>query len=232
MGKAAAVNRLGLAMTVLATAALAALPFTVYRANRIVEGRPRDLFAALPAGVAATLVALVTGALLLSMFSRRPSLRLGAAAGALAALAVAVGLSAGYAIPPEAPFARVAPGAGFWLLMLALALIVVDALERLRFGPVARLLALAATAAAVALLLASGAWDDLSFLKEYANRADSFWREGGRHLLLVFGSLSAAIVDRVAARPRVPPLAPAARRRLASSQPDPNHSRASRCSAS
>ena len=107
---------------------------------------------------------------------------------------MAVGLSAGYAIPPEAPFARVAPGAGFWLLTLALALIVVDALERLRFGPVARLLALAATAAAVALLLASGAWDNLSFLKEYANRAGSFWREGGRHLLLVFGSLSAAIV--------------------------------------
>ena len=37
-----------------------------------------------------------------------------------------------------------------------------------------------------------GAWNDLSMLKEYANRADSFWREARQHLWLAFGSLAAA----------------------------------------
>jgi osmoprotectant transport system permease protein len=187
-------DRLGLALTLLGGVALAALPFVEYRANRIVAGEPRTLFAALPASVAAALIAIVATALLLSIFSGRATLRLVAAIAALAALALAVGLSPAYVTPPDNALARVSPGAGFWLLLLVLALIVADALTRLRLGPIARLIALAATAGAIAALLASGAWDNLSFLKEYANRADSFWREGGRHLLLAFGSLGAAIV--------------------------------------
>ena len=47
-------------------------------------------------------------------------------------------------------------------------------------------------AAALALLLGSGAWDDLSILKEYATRAAAFWREGRRHVMLAFGSLAIA----------------------------------------
>ena len=47
-------------------------------------------------------------------------------------------------------------------------------------------------AGAIALLLLSGAWNDLSLLKEYANRADSFWQEARQHLWLAFGSMAAA----------------------------------------
>jgi osmoprotectant transport system permease protein len=181
-------------MTVLGTVAMTVLPFTVYRPNRIVAGQPCDLFTALPAGTAGVLIAMVAIALLLSVFSRRPTPRLLAAVAALAVVALAVGLSAGHVTPPGNRFARVSPGAGFWLLVLVLTLIVTDALTRLRFGPIARLMVLAATAAAIAGLLTSGVWNDLSFFREYANRAASFWREGGRHLLLAFGSLGAAIV--------------------------------------
>jgi osmoprotectant transport system permease protein len=187
-------SHLGVVMTILGTAALTTLPFADYRPNRILDAQPHSLLTALPAIEAAALIAIVAATLLLSIFSRRPTLRLVAAIAALTSLALAVGRSASYVTPADNPFARVSPGAGAWLLLLVLALIVADALTRLRFGPIARLLALAATAAAIAVLLSSGVWDNLSFYKEYANRAASFWQEGGRHLLLAFGSLGAAIV--------------------------------------
>jgi osmoprotectant transport system permease protein len=187
-------NRLGLAMSGLGLVALAVLPFTVYRPNRIAAGQPRDLLAALPADVAGALVVMVATALLLSVFSGRATLRLIAAGGALSALAAAVGISASHLTPAGAGFARVSPGAGFWLLLLALGLIFTDALARLRFGPLARLMVLAATAAAIAMLLRSGVWNDLSFVREYASQPGKFWREGGRHVVLAFGSLGTAIV--------------------------------------
>jgi len=45
---------------------------------------------------------------------------------------------------------------------------------------------------AVSLLLGSGAWTDVSILREYANRDDAFWREAQVHVALAFGSLAAA----------------------------------------
>ena len=39
-----------------------------------------------------------------------------------------------------------------------------------------------------------GGWDGLSILKEYANRADSFWAEAGKHVTLALGSLAAAVI--------------------------------------
>src|SRR5690606_29369240 len=42
--------------------------------------------------------------------------------------------------------------------------------------------------------LALGAWDDLSIMSEYRNRADSFWAEGATHLKLAFGSMIAAVL--------------------------------------
>ena len=67
-------------------------------------------------------------------------------------------------------------------------------MARLRFGPLARVLTLALGAAAFALALGSGVWSRLSILKEYATRADVFWREAGQHLVLAVGSLAAAVV--------------------------------------
>ena len=181
-------------MSILAVAALSLLPFTMYRPNRIAAGQKRDLLAALPAEWAGAFVVVVSIALILSVVSKRATLRLIAATGALAALAAAIGLSASHLTPAGANFARVSPGAGFWLLLLSLGLIFTDALARLRFGSLARLAVLAAAASAIAALLRSGLWNDLSFVREYASQSEKFWREGGRHMLLAFGSLGAAIV--------------------------------------
>jgi osmoprotectant transport system permease protein len=58
----------------------------------------------------------------------------------------------------------------------------------------ARVGVLAVAALAIAALLVSGSWDSLSILKEYANRADSFWTEASKHVTLALGSLAAAVV--------------------------------------
>jgi osmoprotectant transport system permease protein len=126
---------------------------------------------------------------------RTPALaRLAAAVAALLALVLTIGIAAAHLAPPDNAYARVAPAAGFWLLLFAFALLAADALTRLRLSAYARLGALAGVAAVIAALLAAGAWDGLSILKEYANRADSFWAESAKHLTLALGSLAAAVI--------------------------------------
>ena len=69
-----------------------------------------------------------------------------------------------------------------------------EALTRLKLKPLARIGILLVVAVAAAALLWSGAWNDLSILKEYANRAAAFWAEARTHLALAFGSVAIATV--------------------------------------
>ncbi|MCB8819029.1 ABC transporter permease [Microvirga rosea] len=189
-----AFDRLGSLVAALALFAAFVLPFVTYRANRIVSGEPRLLLHALPTTMIVIVLAAVIGAAWVAVLIRRPSVRLIAAAVGLVVVAPAVGLSAGFVTPAGNSFARVSPASGFWLLVLAFGLLAADSLTRLRFGPWARLAALAVAAGAIALLLLSGAWHDLSLLKEYATRTDSFWREARHHVLLSLGSVLAAVI--------------------------------------
>jgi len=185
-------DRVGAVIAVLIGVALTAAPFVTYRANRIVAGEGRMLADALPpAGVAAVVLAALAAAACAALI-RRPAIRLAAAVLGLCAVFPAVGASAGFVAPAGNGFARVSPALGFWLLALAFALLAADALMRLRLGPWARLAAMAAAGAAIALLLLSGAWADLSLMKEYAGRAESFWREARQHLWLALGSTGVA----------------------------------------
>jgi osmoprotectant transport system permease protein len=113
---------------------------------------------------------------------------------ALAVLAVFVGRAGTYLTPQGNTFARVSAGPGFWVLAFTLALMAADALTRMQLKPWPRIGLLALVAAAIAALLMSGGWNDLSILKEYGARAGAFWREGRTHILLAFGSLAAAAV--------------------------------------
>ena len=65
---------------------------------------------------------------------------------------------------------------------------------QLRLKPLVRIGILLLVAAVLAAIVATGVLDDLSAFKEYANRANTFWREGETHIVLAFGSLLAAIV--------------------------------------
>ncbi|NNM61706.1 MAG: ABC transporter permease, partial [Steroidobacteraceae bacterium] len=96
--------------------------------------------------------------------------------------------------PPGNQVVRVAPGAGCWLLLASLGLLATDAITRMRPGPLARVLSLAAFLAVAGAALAHGTFDHLSVMREYAVNADRFAFEMRRHVELAFGSLAAAVI--------------------------------------
>jgi osmoprotectant transport system permease protein len=69
-----------------------------------------------------------------------------------------------------------------------------DAIARLAPAAMTRIVLLGAVLAVLSAIVGSGGWDNLSVLKEYAGRADTFWIEARRHVELATGSLVAATV--------------------------------------
>jgi osmoprotectant transport system permease protein len=186
------IDKLGVVIAVLLAYGAYLAPFANFRANRIVPGEARSILDALPFGLGMALLAFIAVSIVLIVLKTPTMLRLLLGLAALSALAVLIGLSAGHLTPPENTYARVSPASGFWLASFAFALLTADALARLKPPPLVRVALLAAAAAAAALLLLSGAWDGLSILKEYGSRAETFWLEAGRHVVLALGSLAAA----------------------------------------
>ena len=172
----------------------AASPFVAFRANRIAAGEAKSFFEALPP-LAAALFALATFAAgAVSLLRTTARARLATAIAFAVVLAALIGMAADHLTAPSDRFARVAPATGFWLLAFASSILFADSVVRLKLGPLARILALALGAAALALTLWSGVWSGLSILKKYAGRSDVFWREAGAHVTLAVGSLAAATV--------------------------------------
>lgn len=186
-------NRLGVLIAGLTLVGLA-LPFAAFRANRIVPGAGRTILEALPLqpAILLSLALLVMAAIAVV---RTPLLlRLLASLAALSLLLVAMGRAATFLTPEGDALARISPAAGFWVLLFALAVLAADALAQLKLKPAYRIGILALVLAGLAAILWSGGLSDLSVFKEYANRADAFWREAETHVLLAFGSLLAALV--------------------------------------
>ena len=186
-------DRLGVLVALLALAG-AATPFVAFRANRIIVGKAMMLWQVLPAWELAIVGVVLAAAAVMAVMRLTPRFRLLIGLAALLALAVAIGDAAQGLTPPGDTISRTSPGTGFWLLALAFALLASDAVARLRLRPVTRIGLLAGIAVAVGLILGSGLWNDLSVLREYANRKDDFWREAGTHLVLALGSLVAATI--------------------------------------
>jgi len=192
--RAPVVDKLGVLIALIISAAWVFLPFATFKANRIVQGQSRAFFDALPVSEA-ILLALVIAVALPVTFYRTPTLwRLLMSVVALATLFILIGHAATHLTPAGNALARVSPGAGFWVLVFAFILLAADGLTRLHLKPLARVAILLLVAAALALLLLTGQWNGLSILKEYFVHADSFWREGLTHIILAFGSLVAATV--------------------------------------
>lgn len=186
-------DRLGVLIG-LVSAAGAVLPFALFRANRIVPGEGRHLMDALPAVPAWALAAALLAGVAAAVLRLAPRFKLVAGLLVLSALAILIGRAASHLTPAGDTFARVSPGSGFWLLVLAFAMLVADALVRMRLGPWLRIALLVGVGLAVAALLWGGGWRDLSILKEYATRAPAFWQEAWAHLVLAFGSVAVAIL--------------------------------------
>lgn len=187
------IDKLGVLIGLIALAG-AFSPFVLFRANRIVPGETRSILEALPSLTSALLISVVVMGIAIALLRLPGIIRLAAGFLVLATQGVLIGWSASHLTPEGDTFARVSPAAGFWLMGTAFALLVADSLIRLRLGPSARIGVLIGVAAAVGAMLWSGGWDDLSILKEYANRAPAFWQEAQTHLVLAFGSMALATV--------------------------------------
>ena len=187
------VDRLGALLALLMAAALA-LPFVVFKANRIVPGVTHRLWQALPPPTTLASLAAVALAALATLFAADARARLAAALIGVIAVALAVAAAGNALTPPGNLVVRVAPGSGFWLLFIAFALAASDAITRLRPGPLLRVLMLAAAIGVAGAGLAHGTFDHLSVMREYAVHEGRFAHEARRHLQLAFGSLGAAIL--------------------------------------
>ena len=186
-------DRLGVVIALLAALGILT-PFASFRANRIVPGKAASFLVALPAWEVAIVGVVLLAATVAALLRLQPRLRLVIGLAALIALAFAIGDAATYLTPAGDKISRTSPGTGFWLLILAFALMASDAVSRLKLRPWSRIGLLALVAAGIGFILWSGRWNDLSVLREYANHVEDFWREAGTHLFLALGSLVAATI--------------------------------------
>ncbi|TPN38746.1 ABC transporter permease [Mesorhizobium sp. B2-3-3] len=187
-------DKLGIVIAAIVAYAAFPAPFATFRANRIVPGQARSIIEALPSTTGLLLLAVIVAAALIALFRTPLVLRLAASVAALAALALLIGVAGTFLTPAGNTFARISPASGFWILIFAFTLLLADVLTRFNLSPWARIGVLVVATMAIGLLLISGSWNDLSILKEYANRADSFWAEGSKHVTLALGSLAAAVI--------------------------------------
>jgi osmoprotectant transport system permease protein len=93
----------------------------------------------------------------------------------------------------ELSIARVSFGSAFWVALVLLGFIVSSALQQLRATQLQAAAVCAALLLALGGLLASGACQDLSLMKEYVNRADDFAQTVARHVQIVLLALACTL---------------------------------------
>ena len=193
-------QRVLLVLLLAAVAAAANLAFLTVAPNRLLSGSGVGLADAvrhLPAawfsgGLA---LAAVLGAAVLLPASRRWHAAVAlCAALLLTGLVALAGAEATRRAASLPTIARVSFGGGFWWLVGLAWLMAADALQRLQLRPAYRTAAMAALLMPVAVLLAAGALNDLSLLKEYANRQDVFGAAAAQHLQIVGTTLLLAVL--------------------------------------
>ena len=167
--------------------ALAGLPFLRVAANRLLSGEAVYLASVLRGGW--WLLAVPCMVLVGLSFSKphRAGLWLAVvcAGSLLAGLTALAAAHASFVAQADALLTRTSLGGGFWLASALLGLIMADALQHLRASSAARIGCAVAVAGVFSALLATGWCDDLSIMKEYANRSDVFAQVMARHLQIV-----------------------------------------------
>jgi osmoprotectant transport system permease protein len=166
----------------------------VFKLNRILPGDPRSLMDVLPPWPTLACQASLILVAIVALGISNARLRLAAALLGVIVVATAVATAGNMLTPAGNKVVRVAPGSGFWVLLVALGLMATDAVTRLRPRPAARVLMLAVFAAVTGLALAHGTFDNLSVMREYAANAGRFAREAREHVWLALGSLAAAVI--------------------------------------
>jgi osmoprotectant transport system permease protein len=173
----------------LAYAAAWALPLVRVAPNRLLSGEGVGLAELLTGPQCALAVGAGVALLLLAAAGRRHRAPQALLAATLAcALPLLWWLAARHAdtvVLTESPRFRTALGAGFWSLLALAWLACLDAIARLRLRPRHHLLVVALATVPMLLALASGMGNELSILKEFANRREVFGAAVLRHLQIV-----------------------------------------------
>lgn len=203
-------NRVLLVLLLAGMLAASSLAFLTLAPNRLVSGAPFGLGAAHHGGA---LILVLPGALLAlgAFLPQRPALHAmtaAAAAGLLLLLVRLAGSEAAVLAQTMPSVARVSLGGAFWVLLIAAALALSDAMRRLALPAPAGVLLGAAVIGALGLLLLSGALDSLAILREYAARRAAFATAILRHAVMVVLALLPTVLLGV-------PLGVLARRRAA-----------------
>ncbi len=184
-------DRVLLVLAVAGLAAAVALPFLARAPNRLLSGVPVPFDAVFAEGW--MLVLLPAAVLVASGFlPARRGYRVLAAVAAAAFMAAIVWLAGAHAavLAQSGPaIARTSLASGFWVMLLAAALMLAELLHRLRLAPAWRIVAGLAAALPIAALIAGGRLAHLSLLQEYANRQDVFEAALLRHVGIVLGTL-------------------------------------------
>lgn len=187
-------NRVLLLLACVAIAAVA-LPFVNVAPNRLVSGEPRALWqiwSFTPLLLGAALASTVALAFLPGRAALWLTLLLSEA------LFIVLFWSAGQAATQmasvESPLARTSIGSGLWLWLALCLLVCSDAIRRLTPLPVWRWLLNAQFWVIPLLILFSGDLNQLSLLKEYANRQEVFDNALAQHLTILFGTLIPALL--------------------------------------
>ena len=190
-------NRVILLLVVVGIAGALGLGFVGFSPNRILSAKTVSLWVAVsPAFLGVIGVALAL--LLVGAVGRGGRLApLAALPGAMLlflADLVAAGSAATALLQDAAsPAARVSLGGGFWVLLVVAFLAMAEALQRLNVGLALRILLGLAILFDLALL-ASGHWfDDLSIVREWANRKEAYAAAFGDHIRLVLSALALAV---------------------------------------
>ena len=189
-------NRVLAVLLLGALGAALGLAFLSVAPNRLVSGTGLGLGALL--GPAEGLLGLPLAGLILALFVP-PSRAIHAgvvfaAALLLAGLVWLAGAEGARLSGGSSTLTRVSLGGGFWALVLLAWLMAADALQRLGLPLMQRAAVHGAVLLPLGVLLGAGALDQLSLLKEYANRDDVFRAAGLRHLQIVAATLLPALL--------------------------------------
>ena len=167
------------------------LPFLRVAPNRLMSGEPLKFFATLqgPAWLLVGLLIFIAAASLLKTNRKVHWAVAIASIASITGLLWLAGAHAAFVAQTASPIARTSLGGAFWVGSLLLGLIAADAVQRLRVKSGLRTVVLLAALLPLYALLASGGCDSLSIMKEYVNRADTFWPAMARHVQIVLTAL-------------------------------------------
>jgi osmoprotectant transport system permease protein len=184
-------------LVVVAAVAVAILGFVTVAPNRLVSGRAVALWLAADPGLSVAVALL--GAVLLAAACVSPRRAVHRATIVIAAALVllilaAAGRAAATLMTSAPPAMRVSLGAGFWVLLGAAGLAVLDGLQRARAGIVAQLATALVIAAGFAAMAEAGLFDALSLAREYRTRQDLFAAALTRHVVLVAAAIGPAVL--------------------------------------